>query len=62
MVSAEPARPLALSRLVKMDRYDIINELRLTLTVNDQSPVAPGVAPEIFPQAPAGRPRSQGSP
>jgi len=49
IISAEPARPLALARLVKMDRYDIIKRLTMTLTVNDQPPVALDVAPEAGP-------------
>jgi hypothetical protein len=44
IISAGPARPLALARLVKMNKYDIIDNLGLTLTVNDQPPVAPAVA------------------
>ena len=46
-IAAEPTRPLALARLVKMDRYDIIDSLGMTLTVNDQPPVAIGVASEV---------------
>ena len=43
MLSAGPAQPLLLARLVKMDRYDIIEKLEITLTVNDQPPVAVSV-------------------
>jgi hypothetical protein len=38
--SAEPPRPWPLASLVKRDRYDIIKELGITLTFNDQPPVA----------------------
>ena len=45
IISLEPARPQVLARLVKMDGYDIIKNLGLTLTVNDR-PAAPGVVSE----------------
>jgi hypothetical protein len=38
--SAEPARPWPLASLVKRNRYDIIKELGITLTVNDRPPVS----------------------
>ena len=47
MVSAGPDRPLALARLVKMDKYDIISNLKITLTVNDQPTIALGAASEV---------------
>jgi len=40
MLSAEPARPWPLARLVKTGGYDIINDLGMTLTVNDRPPVS----------------------
>ena len=39
MLLAEPARPWPLVRLVKTGGYDIINDLGMTLTVNDRPPV-----------------------
>jgi hypothetical protein len=50
MISARPAGPPSLGRLVKMDRYDIIERLKMTFTVNDQPPVALDVAPEALPE------------
>jgi hypothetical protein len=52
MLSAEPDRPPVLASLVKMDGYDIIERLKMTLTVNDQLPVALDVAPEALPEHP----------
>ena len=43
MISAEPPRPLALAHLVKMDRYDIIERLKMTMAVNDLPAIAVGV-------------------
>jgi hypothetical protein len=33
-----------------MDGYDIIEKLKMTLTVNDQLPVSLDVAPEALPE------------
>gem|GEM_PF-2550822 len=53
IISVEPVRPLSLVRLVKRDRYDIIGELGLTLTVNDRPPVAAASGLLLEPRPPA---------
>ena len=46
-LSADPARPLAVI-LANPDKYDIIEKMRPTLTVNRRAPVAVGVATGVF--------------
>ncbi len=46
-INCRPAEPLPLL-LANMDKYDIIDKLRLTLEVNDRAPVAVAVASGVF--------------
>ena len=55
-LAAAPTRPWSLARLARMNRYDIIEKLSLTLTVNGRPPVSPAVAAGVFPETqPTGR-------
>ncbi len=47
-ITAAPAPPLPLKSLVNLDRYDIIEKLRLTLEVDDRAPVSVAVASGVF--------------
>ena len=47
-LSANPERALSLGSLANLDKYDIIDKLRLTIEVNGRAPVAVAVASGVF--------------